>query len=46
MNSRDEASRSLKIVENALIISGLYKTNPVGALSHTLFDARKRILVH
>ena len=45
-NSRFEASRSLKIVENALSISGLYRTNPVGALSHTLGDARKRIAVH
>jgi len=45
-NSRFEASRSLKIVENALSISGLYRAKSVGALSHTLGGARKRIAVH
>jgi len=39
-------SRSLKIVKNALSIWGLYRTKSVGALSHTLGGARKRIVVH
>jgi len=45
-NSLFEAFRSLKIVENALSISGLYRTKSVGALSHTLGGACKRIAVH
>jgi len=45
-NSRFEAFRSLKIVENALSSSGLYRTKSVVALSHTLGGARKRIAVH
>ena len=39
-------SRSLKIVENALSRSGLYRTKVVGSLSHTLGGARKRIVVY
>jgi len=43
---RFEAFRSLKIVENALSISGLYRTKSVGVLSHTLGGVRKRIVVY
>jgi len=39
-------THTLKIVENALSSSGLYRTKSVGALSHTLGGARKRIVVH